>query len=893
MNQFYKKVLFAILLLSGGLGVAAQVSVTATTGTVGPTAYTTLKAAFDAVNAGTHSGNVTVTVSGNTTETGTATLNSGPYSTLTLNATAASVITGNIGGPLIDFVGAGDVFFNGNNNLQLVNTNSGGPVLHFVNDAGPIKIRNTKLKGAYSGVDGTGAITGGIVLFDVGSSAGNNDNLITGCDLDGGSTAICGVFSKGDATTSLTENFADSIVNCTIHDVINPAVAASTAIFLSAGNDKWVLSGNSIYNTVPVVTAVQFPPSGITIFPSWTSDAHIVTGNYVGGSTALAGGTALTITNNGAGTVSGYIGMSIQTGGTGSAITNNTIRNIAITYGSTLGSFSNAGIFSFIGGYNGTSTISGNTIKNISITNTLGTAAMYGIQVNGRVTSTTTPTVTPTFNILNNTIDTLTSMGGGAFDAVVYGVRLDASSGASLTSATKSNPTYNVTGNTIYSLNAPWTGTSATVVRGIGAVTAQGTSSTSLLYPKVRIRTNTIYDLNTNSAVGTTTANSQFAASVVTGIHYAGSAGTPSNTIDTAYIQQNTIYGLNALNTGDVAVVATGIYASVGIHDISRNKIYDIKNAASGATTIPGIVGISVRGITGGSMVYNNFISLGTGQGGNMPIYGILQPLTNTTAGQSLGVYYNSVHIAGTGSGTRSTSGFYRGDPAATATAVATPVIIKNNIFQNLRSGGTGSHFAVVNLNTAASWVSDYNDLSTSVASAVAQWGTNSNDLATYKTNATDVNSKSFAVAFTNVATGDLHLSGASQTDANLSATPIIGITTDYDADARSATAPGMGADEKQVSSAVSNVNEELRSTLLMPSVVRNQTTLRLNSRSAMKITWMLTDMQGRVIRRFAQSVNAGQNDLSVSMQDLGGGTYQLIGYPSKGTPIMLRFVKL
>lgn len=53
----------------------SQVIITATTGTTSPTPYTTLQAAFDAVNAGTHSGVVTVTINGNTTEINTAILN--------------------------------------------------------------------------------------------------------------------------------------------------------------------------------------------------------------------------------------------------------------------------------------------------------------------------------------------------------------------------------------------------------------------------------------------------------------------------------------------------------------------------------------------------------------------------------------------------------------------------------------------------------------------------------------------------------------------------------------------------------------------------------------------------------------------------------------------------
>ncbi|MEO6390514.1 MAG: hypothetical protein ABIP75_01600, partial [Pyrinomonadaceae bacterium] len=58
------------------LGPAGPVSVTATAGTPGPTDYPTLKAAFDAINAGTHQGAVTASIITSTTETAPAVLNS-------------------------------------------------------------------------------------------------------------------------------------------------------------------------------------------------------------------------------------------------------------------------------------------------------------------------------------------------------------------------------------------------------------------------------------------------------------------------------------------------------------------------------------------------------------------------------------------------------------------------------------------------------------------------------------------------------------------------------------------------------------------------------------------------------------------------------------------------
>ncbi len=54
----------------------AQINVAASIGTT-TASYTTLKEAFDAINAGTYKGIITITVAGNTTETAAAILNEG------------------------------------------------------------------------------------------------------------------------------------------------------------------------------------------------------------------------------------------------------------------------------------------------------------------------------------------------------------------------------------------------------------------------------------------------------------------------------------------------------------------------------------------------------------------------------------------------------------------------------------------------------------------------------------------------------------------------------------------------------------------------------------------------------------------------------------------------
>src|SRR5437867_3208029 len=101
---------------------AVNVDVTATGGTLNAS-YTTLTAAFAAVNAGTHTGTITMGISANTNEgTGTAVLNasgsgSASYTTITISPTggAARTITGatTAGSPLIDLNGADNVTIDG------------------------------------------------------------------------------------------------------------------------------------------------------------------------------------------------------------------------------------------------------------------------------------------------------------------------------------------------------------------------------------------------------------------------------------------------------------------------------------------------------------------------------------------------------------------------------------------------------------------------------------------------------------------------------------------------------------------------------------------------------------------------------------------------------------
>ncbi len=105
----------------------AQVSVTATAGTTGPTTYTTVNAAFTAINAGTHQGVITISITGNTTEPATAVqlLRSNTpssYTSITIKPNAAGRVINSAAAPtvnrgVLELVGADNVTIDGSSTV--------------------------------------------------------------------------------------------------------------------------------------------------------------------------------------------------------------------------------------------------------------------------------------------------------------------------------------------------------------------------------------------------------------------------------------------------------------------------------------------------------------------------------------------------------------------------------------------------------------------------------------------------------------------------------------------------------------------------------------------------------------------------------------------------------
>ena len=214
-------ILLVFLGLSFSLKTTAQI-------TIGASSYTTLKAAFDDINAGVHTGSIAIVVSGNTTETASCILNesgngSASYSDISITTTGGPwVITGALtAGHLIDLNGADNVTLDGGNNLTISNTGTGASTaIRFNNDATNNMVKNSTILGSTSA-------SFGVIYFGSGPVTGNDNNTLDNCKIGAAGTnlPLNGIYSS-NITTGI-DNSNNTVVGCNIYDCFNASSAFS------------------------------------------------------------------------------------------------------------------------------------------------------------------------------------------------------------------------------------------------------------------------------------------------------------------------------------------------------------------------------------------------------------------------------------------------------------------------------------------------------------------------------------------------------------------------------------------------------------------------------------------------------------------------------------------
>ncbi|MDD5360919.1 MAG: T9SS type A sorting domain-containing protein [Ignavibacteria bacterium] len=750
-----------------------NINLTATLGTTTAN-FTTLKAAFDAINAGTHKGAIVLSIIGNTTETSSAVLNysgsgSASYTSILIRpqgGTSKSV-TGSIAGALVSLNGADYVTIDGlntgGNSLKFENTNTGtsSSAIKFGAGATYNTVKNCTLKGSNPS---TTTYTDGVITFDAGS---NNNNLISYCDIGpSGSNkpSRCIVAGSNNSSNGNTLNTVD---HCTIHDFVGGAgtlvIDRHAGIYLYYGSASlWTITNNSFYqgSSVSVSSAACISPIHIR-----TGDGYTISGNYIGGTSASCGGTAMTYS----GDINRFVAIELMDVATvnKSTISGNYIQNISFSSSNITGSSNSmsprfSGIWVGMGYVDIMNNNIGRTdlTGNISVNNTGSFSLVYGICTG----------YSSTVNIdkcTGNTISGMNITGTQNFDAEIIELdgahalnNLDNNTIGSTTTANSINVSGNIRifdGICVYTSAATTPTCSGNTVQNItrsGSVTG-GTNGMNM--------TSNITTTVSNSIVKNISSTSS--AGDVYGMYFGTSGLTASgNTID--YI------------SGPANIY--GIYSGVSNPTIEKNFIKNLKTTGSG-TEVDGIYSYHA---TNCGTIRNNIIYLGYDNAGaslaNLKFKGI-----NVYSGAL--VYFNTVYIGGTGaSGNQSSYAFYNNytDYAKN---------IRNNIFSNSRtnSGGSGSHYAIY-LKDNSNLTCDYNDYYAGGTGGVLGYcSANKTNLAAWQSaTSQDVNSLNTNPAYVN--TTNFTYSGLLPT-ANFAGINIAGLTTDFESKTRGAT-PRMGA---------------------------------------------------------------------------------------------------
>jgi hypothetical protein len=655
MRKLYA-LLFTVVLFAA-VKVNAQVTVSGCTGT-GNGSYATLGAAMTAIGTAQPAANISVTITGNTSETAIVSIGAGNWTSMSITPSGGSwTISGNLASELIQFNGADNVTINGLNSggnaLTISNTStsstSGTSTVRLLLDAINNTFTNCSILGSATV---TSATNGGNVFISTGTTTGNDNNSFTNCFFGpaGANLPSKLFYANGSTTSAAIANSNVTINNCNFSDFF--LTSGCAGIYVGSGNTDWNITNNKFYQTATRTFTATGTMYGI-YYSSTTYGSNIqITGNTIGFASNTSTGT---FTLSG-GTVSGaFQGIYLAASSTAAVecrISRNLVSNISLT--------SSGGVM--YGLVNATSAssntiyIDSNKVENLDLVTSTGT--QYGISW-GSATN---------MYIRRDTVNNLTRNAGGT----TYGIY---SGSSSVNEYISDNLVSNL-------LNSSATATSITM-RGIYQLTAAGIKE---------FKRNTIFNLSIPNSTATT--------NTLEGIRV--NYGTNND------ISGNVIYSLTG-NLGTLAGLATAGTSGSATYNIYKNKIYNLSSNYNSATA-GFATGIIISGGTSTTFnIYNNLISdIQTPNASNVDaIRAISLTISSTTS--NLNIYYNTIYLNATSAGTDfGTSGVYH---AASATATTANLSLRNNnIVNTSTANGIGLTAALRrNSGTVASSLNNFN----------------------------------------------------------------------------------------------------------------------------------------------------------------------------------------
>jgi hypothetical protein len=661
---------------------------------------------------------------------------------------------------------------------------------------------------ANTAVTTAGAIPGAIAISNTTGGFGNDNNIISNCDVHstGANLGVC-IYSGNNSTAgSNANNDNGSILNNNLYDFFI-AASASAAVDIAAGNNNWTVSGNNVYQTASRAYTGTPSVRGFWITPNTGSLAsasgYVINDNFIGGSAAGNSGAPTTMTGSG---LYNYYGMDLSLGlGTASSVQNNTISNFNVTGPFTGNNFYGINVANGnvnVGSVTGNVIGSPSTNGSITITTTSTGGSMIGLRSGAGGTINFSNNIVSGIDMVGSATTVATGFNGiaasgGAIiivnnntigsSTLANSINMVATSSTSTTAAavrgiicnsTTTGVVNTITNNTVANINSNYSaaGTQAATLVGIAVTTGAST-----------VDGNTIYNLSSN-----TQTSGSGATSGVIGISYNSTAATAAP----AVISDNIVHTLRLTNPSSTgAINGVGLFYSgpTGSSNvIERNLIHSISTAAT-ANSLGFLTGMDVAG--GVITLKNNMVRLGIDDAG----LDIVSPLTVrgiTKNAATANVWNNSVYIGGANVGTNAINTFAF---ARTGTAVDD---IRNNIFVNNRSNATtgGKHYAINLVNTTTLTL-NYNDYYVSGLGGVLGYNGVA-DAAVYTTGwvAGDVNSFSVDPEFINAngdaASVDLHIHPTNPTIIEGTGEAIANVVVDFDSQTRAGLTPtDIGAD--------------------------------------------------------------------------------------------------
>ena len=928
------KKLFTFFCLSVVLALTSKAQNVTVAGSGGAAngSYATLKSAFDALNlVTTQAGNIiTVSITGNTTEVASAALNQpsvSSWTSLTISPSggAARTVSGAITGHLIDLNGTQNVTVNGlntgGNSLNISNIGIGASsTIRLAADASNNTVTNCTLEGSTT--------VFGVVYLGTGIVTGNDGNIISSNNIGpaGANNPLNGIYSLG--TSAVIDNSGNTITANNIFDYFS-ATSATNGMNINSFNSAWTITNNRLYQTSSRLYTTASTHNGINITSgvNYTITGNIIgfansagtgTTNMVGNTVTLTGTFPSSYTTTGTANATRYVAINcaFTAGGTVSSIQNNTIAGFALYTSS--GATTTNGILCGINVTSGNAdigTTAGNTIGSTSGTGSIYTACTTSGGIVVGIYASTTNTI----SIQNNTIGAIDAMGTtssitGGFNGINSagtGGNFDISGN---TIGNNTNPNIR-TGNLTTGANLSNVGTTNGLVTGTGVGKVQGifNAASGIVIIGTPAKPNTIRNMFQNSS-GTATSSSvvginstasgtiTISNNSITNLAGMNAYATLSNgeasamgimvrggAVSGSTIISNTINNIAMNNTGAIGTNVLGIAIAANTNIVvTRNRIYNLINLSTSVTaTAPGAAcGILIRSgaVTGTPVnINNNMISLGNAQTTNTSFIGIWGQ-HGSTPDPINNIYFNSVNIEGTvAAGAQPSFCFYRGDFTITARVAA--VDIRNNIFQNTRTGGTGGHYAISNgfgatTTSATGWAanaSNYNVLN-AAASSIGFWTTAQTFAGWQAASASDANSISGPVVnFVSTPTADLHILFPPSSVIEAAGILIAAITDDFDGQTRSTLSPtDIGADAGNFVTAGLNMGAEA---LVTPAVAANgcytsteTVTIRIRNSDINPINFVTnpvtvtTNVTGAATQTLSAVVNTGTLGAGLSM---------------------------